>query len=305
MQAQISLLIITYNRPDDLLDLLKSLSRQQNIEVLQEVLILNNASTLSYQQAEDFIAVNPQLKITYLRSQENLGVSRGRNKLMSMASGELLLILDDDIVFQQPDDLLKVAGVFETPLFKNEKTAIVTFRVIYYDTKEVQQTAFPHKRFEEYKNKESFLTYYFAGCAHILKKGMLQQTGLYPEDFFYGMEEYDLSYRVIDAGYSIGYSSSITFEHKESPKGRSANYQKLSSQWINKSKVAWRYLPAFYYLTTMTAWSIEYIRKIQGHWGTYFQSWAKALAIPFSEKRKPISAEAMKYLRKVNARLKY
>lgn len=305
MPEQISLLIITYNRPDDLLDLLRSLSLQQDTDVLKEVLILNNASSLSYQRAEDFITANPQLKINYIQSQENLGVSRGRNRLMSMASGELLLVLDDDIVFQHPGDLKKIAAVFDTPLFKNEKTAIVTFRVIYYDSKEVQQTAFPHKRFEEYQHKEAFLTYYFAGCAHILKREILQQTGLYPEDFFYGMEEYDLSYRVIDAGYSIGYSNSVTFEHKESPKGRAASYQKLSSQWINKSKVAWRYLPKQYYITTMLSWSFEYFRKIKGHWAAYFSSWRKALIIPFTDKRSRISKKAMGYLRSVGARLKY
>lgn len=305
MTELISLLIITYDRPDDLLDLLKSLSKQHNIEVLKEVLILNNASTLSYRAVEEFISTHPELKISYISSPENLGVSRGRNKLMSIAGGELLLVLDDDTVFQQPDDLRKIAAVFEKSLFKDENTAIVTFQVIYYDTKEVQQTAFPHKRFEGYKDNPAFLTYYFAGCAHIIKKEVLQQTGLYPEDFFYGMEEYDLSYRVINAGYSIGYDGSVTFEHKESPKGRSASYQKLSSQWINKSKVAWRYLPWYYYLTTMAGWSIEYIRKIKGHAGTYFLSWIKALGIPFKEKRKPISEEALKYLQKVNARLKY
>ena len=266
---------------------------------------MNNASTVSYQEVEAFIQRYPQLKISYTQSPENLGVSRGRNKLMSIAKGELLLVLDDDIVFQNSNDLEKIAGTFNNPLFEKEKTGIVTFRVIYYDTKELQRTAFPHKQFEKYKDKPFFLTYYFAGCAHILKKEVIQKTGLYPEDFFYGMEEYDLSYRVIDSGYSIGYDGSVTFEHKESPAGRQGNYQKLSSQWINKSKVAWRYLPKKYYITSMFGWSIEYLRKIKGHLGTYFISWGKALAIPFTEKRRPVSKKTIEYLRKAEARLKY
>ncbi len=301
----ISLLIITFNRPDDLLDLLTSLRKQQDISSLKEVLILNNASTTPYTAVEAFISSNPDLKINYMLSDENLGVSRGRNKLMSIATGEQLLVLDDDMLFCQPDDLQKIATVFDKPFFTAANTGVITFRVIYHETKQQQKTALPHKKFEEYKDKPMFLTSYFTGCAHLLQKKVLQDTGLYPEDFFYGMEEYDLSYRITKAGYSLGYDNIVTLEHKESPRGRQPNYQKLASQWVNKSKVAYRYLPFIYYLTTMIAWSMEYARKAKGHWGRFFSCWGKALKIPFKEKRNYVGNKAMQYLRSVKARLWY
>jgi GT2 family glycosyltransferase len=305
MTGLISILIITYNRPDDLLDLLESIRIQKDCSCLEEVLILNNASTVSYAPVVEFIRQNPAIPVNYILSDENLGVSRGRNKLMDMATGDLLLVLDDDILFQDTGGLQKIAGVFDIPFFKEASTAAVTFRVLYYETKELQPTAFPHKQFEKYKNQLFFLTSYFTGCAHILRKKVLRETGLYPEDFFYGMEEYDLSYRIIKAGYSIGYDGHITFEHKESPKGRQPNHEKLASQWVNKSKVAWRYLPRVYYITTMLGWSLEYIRKAKGHWGVWFVSWGKVLRICFSEKRTPVGKKALDYLKKVKARLWY
>ena len=305
MTATISLLIITYNRPEDLLELLQSLRMQQDISSLKEVLVLNNASTVSYQAVEDFIKKNSDLKINYISSSENLGVSRGRNKLMSMATGEYFLVLDDDILFSTPGDLQKIATAFDKPFFKDANTGVITFRVIYYETKEPQKTALPHKKFDEYKDKDVFLTSYFTGCAHLLQKKVLADTGLYPTDFFYGMEEYDLSYRIAKAGYSLGYDNIVTLEHKESPLGRQANYNKLASQWVNKSKVAYRYLPFIYYITTMFGWSLEYIRKVKGHWGTFFSCWGKALKVPFTEKRNYVGKKAMEYLHKVKARLWY
>ncbi|HEX7846177.1 MAG TPA: glycosyltransferase [Chitinophagaceae bacterium] len=305
MAETISLLIITYNRPDDLLDLLKSLRMQKDVSALKEVLVLNNASTASYKVVEDYISQNPDLKINYIVSSENLGVSRGRNKLMAIAAGDHLLVLDDDIIFQQPGDLQKMAAAFDKPFFKDANTGVITFRVIYYETKELQKTALPHKQFEEYKDKEVFLTSYFTGCCHFIRKEVLNKTGLYPEDFFYGMEEYDLSYRIIKAGYSLGYDNMVTVEHKESPKGRQPNHLKLASQWVNKSKVAYRYLPFIYYITTMTGWSLEYTRKAKGHWGTFFHCWGKTLKIPFTEKKNFIGKNAMSYLKKVKARLWY
>ncbi len=305
MTETISLIIITYNRPDDLLDLLQSLARQSDISPLKEVLVLNNASTVSYQHVEQYIDQHPELKVNYILSAENLGVSRGRNKLMSMAQGELILVLDDDIVFHTDNSLPIIARIFNKAFFVDSNTGIITFRVIYYDTKEQQQTALPHKQFEEYRHKSVFLTSYFTGCSHVIRKELLAQTGLYPTDFFYGMEEYDLSYRVINAGYSLGYDADITFEHKESPTGRQLNYQKLASQWVNKSKVARRYLPFIYYFTTMAGWSLEYIKKAKGHWGTFFGAWSKALKAGFTEKRTPVNKKGLEYLKQVRARLWY
>jgi GT2 family glycosyltransferase len=300
-----SVLIITYNRPADLLELLQSIRMQEHTDALAEILILNNASTESYDEVEHFIRQHPYLKINYIKSAENLGVSRGRNKLMQMARGEWLLIVDDDILFVRPGDMRQLASVIANPFFVESNTSIITLRVIYHSTKEVQQTAFPHKRFEEYKDRPVFLTYYFAGCAHLLRREILSVIGYYPEDFFYGMEEYDLAYRAINAGYSLGYDNSVTFEHKESPFGRQAQYQKLASQWVNKTKVARRYLPFRYYLTTMAAWSIEYIRRSGGHWGTWFRSWIKGISAGVAEKRNPLNKSALDYLKKVKARLWY
>lgn len=306
MAATISILILTHNRADDLLALLQSLNQQQGLAtVLQEILILNNASTESYKQVEDFIITHPLLKVNYIFSHENTGVARGRNKLMQMAKGDLLLTIDDDMEFPQEDALLRMGEVFNKPFFKDNNTAVVTVKVIYHSTKEVQKTVFPHKKFEQYFGKETFLTLYFAGGANLMKSTILKDTGLFPENFFYGMEEYDLCYRILDAGYSIGYEDSITIEHKESPQGRQANYKKLQMQWLNKTIVAWRYLPMKYVLSTAILWSVQFLKKSPFHIGTYFSTWYKIFGIPYREQRKVVRQQTLDYLQKVEARLWY
>lgn len=306
MEQKVSVLIITYNRPEDLLELLMGFAGQEGLEAcLEEILVLDNASTVSYQQVRNFISTHPSLPIQYIESGENLGVARGRNRLMQIARGDLLLVIDDDILLVAPDDIARIAASFNHPFFREHNTAVITFRVLYHELRQVQVTAFPHKKYEQYKDKPIFLTSYFTGCAHLLKREVLAQTGLYPEDFFYGMEEYDLSYRIIDAGYSLAYDGSVTLLHKESPLGRQPNARKLQMQWVNKSKVAWRYLPALYFLTTATGWSFEYLKKAGGNWAGYFQAWGKVLKIPFSVQRKKVGRHAMAYLKKVEARLWY
>jgi GT2 family glycosyltransferase len=195
--------------------------------------------------------------------------------------------------------------LFDEEFFIKSNTGVITPRVIYYDNQEVQLTAFPHKMYDKYAQQPRFLTSYFIGCAHIMKREVLEKTGLYPEDFHYGMEEYDLGYRILNAGYTIGFDNAVTVAHKESPLGRQPNYKKLQMQWVNKSKVAWRYLPFKFYITTAVAWAFQYIKLIKGNWGTFFVALGQVAAIPFSEKRHTISTATLSYLRKVEARLKF
>jgi hypothetical protein len=110
---------------------------------------------------------------------------------------------------------------------------------------------------------------------------------------------------MIDAGFAIGYDPTVTVRHKESPRGRLANHAKVRRQWVNKSVVAWRYLPLRYFITTALMWSLEYVRRVRGHPGDYVRAWRDVLRIPFVERRRPVGPEALAYLRTVDARLWY
>jgi GT2 family glycosyltransferase len=119
------------------------------------------------------------------------------------------------------------------------------------------------------------------------------------------MEEYDLSYRAINAGYSIRYDDRVAILHKESPAGRLTPREKLRGMWVNKSKVAWKYLPLHYFFSTAFLWGLEYLKKSGGHVGGFLKGWMQIVRTPGQEKRKPIGPSCLAYLRKVKARLSY
>ena len=303
---KLSLLVVTFNRPSDLLDLLQSVADQEGkTDVLEEMLILDNGSSADYTQCWDFVRRHSELPITVLRSEGNIGAAAGKNLLMREARGDVFLVVDDDVVFSTSRDLVPLASVFDKDFFREANAGIVQLRVVHHDTKEPQRSAYPKKRREPSASDTSFLTSFFAGCATLMRKEALDVVGLYPEEFAIYMEEYDLAYRVIDAGYSIGYDPSVTIEHKESRSGRLRDHTKLRLQWVNKSVVAWRYLPVRYFVTTALMWSLEYVRRGRGHPGDYVRGWRDVLRIPFVERRRPISPDALAYLRKVDARLWY
>jgi GT2 family glycosyltransferase len=169
----------------------------------------------------------------------------------------------------------------------------------------MQVNTLPNKNYDKYKDKQQFFTYYFAGGAHAIKRKVLQQAGNLPDAFFYGMEEYDLSYRILDLGYCIKYDASIVMLHKESPAGRKPKQEKLMMMWVNKCIVAWTYLPKRFFYSTAIMWSVEYLMKTNFNVGGFFKGWAKVLSVPTKNKRMPIKKSTMHYLRAVEARLWY
>lgn len=288
-----------------MLELLQNIATMDDADkLLEEIIIVNNDSTDDYSRVKNFIQNNQQLPYRYFDAPENLGVARGRNFAIKKGRAPIIIMLDDDAVLQNKDCLVNLVEEFETKNTERPK-AIVSFKVLYYDTLQMQQNALPHKRFNEYKDKSFFETYFYAGGAHAVKRELIEKLGLYPEDFFYGMEEYDLSYRVLEAGYTIVYSDKIVMLHKESPQGRKPKEEKLRMMWVNKSKVAYRYLPNKYYYTTAWMWSFQYLRMTGFNLKGYFKGWKEIRAISKTEQRKPVNAATLTYLKKLKARLWY
>lgn len=302
----LDLLIITYNRPEDTLALLQSIANQKDAQqYLNEVFLLNNASSVSYRVVEDFIENNIHLPIKYILHYENLGVAGGRNFLIKKAQATYLFFLDDDVVFDDEYAVENAALLFKEQRYIENNTGIITCDIRYFSDRSRQVSAFPHKDLKAYKDKDWFLTYYFTGAAHIIKNEVFAQTGLYPPDFFYGMEEYDLSYRAINAGFTLSYDNRILILHKESKEGRVSNNHKTGMMWCNKSKVAWRYLPKKFYYSTALMWGFHYLKKTSFNLKGFFKYLVKVIQIPSSEKQTPVSEKSLHYLKDNHARLWY
>jgi GT2 family glycosyltransferase len=285
-----------------MLQLAKNISQLEHKEnLLQEVIIVNNNSTEDYAELKNYIDKTENINFRYFESKENLGVSRGRNFAIAQANAPLLLMLDDDCELEGTKALIKIENLFND----NSTLGLVSIKVVYFENNKIQRNTFPHKQYDKYKDIEKFKTYYFAGGAHIVRKEVIDQVGPYPIDFFYGMEEYDLSYRILNAGYTIEYNSSITMRHKESAEGRQPKKEKLQGMWLNKSKVAWKYLPFYYFISTSILWSFFYLKNTKFDFLGFIKTWAKIYRIPREIIKSNVSRSTMQYLQKVEARLWY
>jgi hypothetical protein len=160
-----------------------------------------------------------------LLSTKNLGFAGGNNWGIRQARGEYIFIVNNDTDLT-PDIIQRLIQ----PFFQNPSVGIVCPKIKYFDDPRIIQYAGfrPMNPFtgrtssigdHETDNGQyniSGVTNGAHGCAMMVKKELIEKTGLFPENFFLYYEEWDWSARVQKAGYLIWYQSEATILHKES-----------------------------------------------------------------------------------------
>ncbi|MCB0738221.1 MAG: glycosyltransferase family 2 protein, partial [Bacteroidetes bacterium] len=115
---KVSIIIISYNRPDETVDAMKNVLFETDTPKGHEleVVVINNGSTKNYSACEQYVEQLPseqKTQVKYVNSGENLGVSRGRNLGVDTVTGDYVVFIDDDAVFKSQDALQKLVNTFE------------------------------------------------------------------------------------------------------------------------------------------------------------------------------------------------
>ena len=304
MDGIFSFVIISFNRAEDTIDAVKNVLQLDNVNGWsKEIVVLNNGSTQDYSVFQNYLntlSAEERNFIHYINHTENLGVAGGRNICIKKATGKYLLFMDDDSEIANKDVIQKVLDLYKK--YENEKLAIIGF---------LGQNPFsgkfdmPLKDPKLIEGKQEVFYNLFFGYGHVFPKSLIEQTGYYQEDFFYGMEEYDLSYATVKAGYSILFTKDILAIHKQNPNGREPGNITQARFFENKMIVVYKHLPLFYVISHFIFWSGYFLYKSKFAIILYFKSIFSMLKRMKVAKREVINANGMNYLHKVKARLLY
>jgi GT2 family glycosyltransferase len=295
-----SILIVSYNRPDDTFDTVTNiLTLDKFDDFVDEIIIVNNCSTISYANFETKIESLELSKIKYYKTEKNLGVAGGRNFGIKKSIGDILVFIDDDAIFEGKDVLNYIYDAF-----RRKECDLIAFKSKDFYRNVLNKNEFPHRN-EEYINRDNFETYFFVGVGHAIRKNVFAKIGLYPEDFFYGMEEYDLSYRAIDEGFKIIYDSRIVVLHKKVQAGRQSNEFVSRKLALNKMKVAYRNLPIIFLISHVVLWSCKYLLVSKINFAGLLRLLLEGYTWAFSAKRKVITKTSIKKIASLGGRLVY
>lgn len=305
MIRDISFAISSYNRADDLLDLMHNILSLDDFETfVEDVIIINNGSTTSYDAVEDFIGKLNNPRVQYHALPTNLGATGGKNKAFDLSKGRYIVMPDDDCLMEDKNCLSLIVSEFDRKDTSRE-IAIVVFKLVYFVNHQIQWSGFPHKNFKKYGGLSTFQTYFFPGGACAFKRSCIEKTGFYTTDIAFAQEEYDLALKLVGAGYCFIYTNAVTVLHKESPLERFPPPKRSMLNWVNKSRISYKYLPKRYYYSTAFFWALQHLRESKGDFRYFLEGVRQIWRIPSTTLRTPLSKEAFTYLKLVEARLWY
>jgi GT2 family glycosyltransferase len=299
---KISYLIITYNRATDLQDTLKCILQQNWTDF--EIIIVDNASVDETPTVVGQIINSTSANIVYHKSDYNLGVSLGRNMAISLATGDIMITIDDDAVFASPDATRLVAEFFQ----RNPDVGILAFKITDYSTRQIIRNQFPTRN-KKRDPDVGFETTWFIGAGHAVRREVYEMVGAYRDYTPYGSEELDLSYKALDKGFRILYFPQVEILHKMSLTGRITDKTTFNAILLkNRIKVAFLNLPAPYFITHTIIWSLAYLSFFSKFNLKIFPlvcKWIYAESAYWVKERRPITSATVKYLKDWSGQIWY
>lgn len=232
VESDISVVILTYNRPAVLENNLQQLAPL--IDVFREVIVVDNSSDdLSQKMVQNLF---PWVHL--ISNKVNTGIA-GRNIGMKMASGEVIVTLDDDVTGLGAEDFHKISQIFS----EQPKLGGLCFRILHAQTGDICNWC--HHREHEQDSFDFFLTYEISEGAVAYRREALEKSGYYFSKFFLSHEGKDLAFRLMNNGYKVGYFGKISVIHSFAPSGRT-NWRRYYFDTRNSIWLAVRNMPFWY-----------------------------------------------------------
>src|SRR5687768_8233700 len=192
----VTFLIAAHNRREVLLNTLRQLRRCGLPPESYETILVDNAST---DGTADAVAVAfPE--VVLIREKVNRGAC-AKNAGLPLARGRFVVFLDDDS-YPLPGSVARMIRHFES----DPSLGAAVFDVQLPDGSR-ECSAYPNV---------------FIGCGTGFRRRALAQVGELPEDFFMQAEEYDLSLRLLAAGYDVRTFDDLHVTHLKSPTARAS-----------------------------------------------------------------------------------
>ena len=226
------------------------------------------------------------------------GVNKGvvaRNDGFAAARGEIVVLLDDDVFVETPEFLERFAACFAA----DPRLGAVTIAKHVRGDNRRRVDLIPHTD-KSMDLTRSFDTFRFVGGCVGFRAAALAEVGGFLPDFFYGLEEIELSYRIIDSGWKILYSPAIAAEELEHPAGRRPKRDVQTDRLANKYIISFLWMPFPWIVINYMLFTpyLMFFARGEVSVPTALRQFAKWLARADRPRRKPISAATVGYIRR-------
>ena len=227
----VSIVIVTRNRSTILAQCLRSVFMQDYTPI--EVIIVDNDS------ADDTIRMlaSEYPSVIIIRQNKNMGAIEGRNIGVRQAKGDLCVFIDDDAEFTDSQAIRKSTEYF----LHDDRLSCLSMRVI-DATDRIARKLIPRRDRREITDDSPAAMFVTTGC--VIRRSAFMEAGGFWEALtpYFGGEP-ELSYRLLDVGYSILQTPHITVRHFEVPIERDPSrrmyYGTRNTPWLALRNLPW------------------------------------------------------------------
>ena len=248
MKVLVSVVILTWNRKDDLLETVAELKESTYAPI--EIIVVDNGSNDGTQEAinEKFPQVN------FVRLEKNVGIA-GYNIGMKKARGEYVVLLDSDS-FPDRSGIERMVKIFES----DSKVGAVAFDVHNLIVESRESGVGSQKSLDLFKCKD---VYGYNGAGVGIRKECLEKAGYLFEPYFLYFNEQDHAFRILQAGYKIKFHPEIIAYHKTSTTSRVSSsapyFYTRNLLWM-----IWRFYPIRYaFIATVSLFFYASLSTVQ------------------------------------------
>jgi GT2 family glycosyltransferase len=256
----ISTVILNWNGKEYLHPCLQSVKGQTYPNI--EIILVDNASTDgSIEYIKDLLS-DLRLIINY----RNIGYGGGNNRGIEEARGRYIFVLNSDTEIEK-----RCVELLWECIETDQRIGVTTPKILLYDRRDVIDAAgltiYPDglsigrgrlEPQEKYNQREE--VFFGSGCASLFRKEMLEEIGLFDEDFFAYAEDTDLGWRARLARWKSYYVPEAVVYHHHSKKF--GTYSPLKAFLVERNRiwVAWKNfpLPILYLWPFYTLWRYFY-----------------------------------------------
>lgn len=225
----VSIVIVNYNTRDYLKDSLGSIYSQKN-NIPYEVIVVDNNST----DGSKLLWRDSEFKnIKFIENKENLGFARGCNQGIALSKGRYILVLNPDTVVLNDAiekmvrfmDENKSVGISGPKILNPDGTIQYSCRkfpnhlFILFGRNSIFTKVSPNNRFSkkylmsDWNHDENREVDWVSGASLMLRRELIDDIGLFDENFFMFNEDVDICLRAKKAGWSVKYFAEASVIH--------------------------------------------------------------------------------------------
>lgn len=261
---------------------------EQDYRPLELVIYGNGASVDSFEGPHE-----ADVPVRLGSSGANLGVAGGRNAAARLATGDILLFIDDDAVLLEGSlrravDAIRSSSAVGAVAFRIVDPDLGTPALWYYAYDPAVWSGRP------------FEASSVIGCGNLIRRDCFERLGGFWDGYFRELEEIELSWRLLDAGWKIRYEPEAVVKHSDRTHG-----EHFSHLLASNLMMFWRLFPLPLALR-QSAFMLSYflVKAVRlGRLGELTRGIALAAAGArrVARERFPLSAPTVRYLRRVHA----